>query len=345
MSITRKESVTVVGRTVDSYFLDNGRGLQAEILTLGGILRRLVFNGTDVVLGRKDIEAYVGDPTYFGTLVGRNCNRIENCCFELGGREYKLAANDSGRNNNLHGGPGGFSAKIWQAEAVDGDEPQLILSVFSEDGEEGFPGNVSVTVSYTLTRENSIKIHYSASSDADTLVNMTNHSYFNLNGHSSGDVKEHTLWLNCGFFTPLNSASVPDGRVLCTSGTPFDFTVPKKIGKDLECGDGQMVPVLGYDHNFAIDGRGYRKFAEAEGDITHIVMEAFTDRPAVQLYTGNYVGDGIPCKDGAKYGQYQGFCLETQAFPNAMKYSFFPSPILRKGEKYDTVTEYKFSVR
>lgn len=341
MSIEKKQFGVLDNKEVFSYILDNGKGLQAEILTLGGIIRRLVFCGTDVALGRDTADAYKNDPTYFGALVGRNSNRIENCEFELNGKLYKLNANDGKRNNNLHGGIQGLSRKIWSAEAV--DEKELILTTSAADGEEGFPGNIEVKVTYTLTSENSIKIHYEGTTDADTLMNMTNHIYINLNGHASGDIKNHTLKLNCGFFTPINDACVPDGTVLPVLGTPFDFTLPKKIGADFDTDYEQVKKVSGYDHNFAIDGRGYRKFAEAVGDKTHIKLEAYTDLPAVQLYTGNYLNADIPCKENAKYAPYQGFCLETQVFPNAMKYSFFPSPILKKGEKYDTTTEYKFS--
>lgn len=341
MSIIQKKFGTAGDKEVTSYTLDNGCGLSAEILTLGGIIRSLTYNGTDVVLGRDDVDSYIGDPTYFGALVGRNSNRIEGAAFELDGKEYKLAANDNGICN-LHGGNSGFTSKIWSAEAVDGDEPKLILKLFSPDGDEGFHGNVNVTVTYTITKECSLKIHYEGISDADTLLNMTNHSYFNLNGHSSGDIKGHTLRLNCSFFTPNSDACAPDGRVLSVAGTPFDFRMTKVVGRDMSDSNEQIQKFLGYDHNFAIDGRGYRKCATVCGDKTGIVMEAYTDRPAVQLYTGNYVDDKIPGKDGCAYSKHQGLCLETQAFPNAMKYSHFPSPILKKGEKYDTTTEYKF---
>lgn len=345
MNIIQKEFGKVEAGVVTSFILDNGRGLQAEILSLGGIIRRLVFNGTDVALGRDKAEDYVGDGAYLGALVGRNSNRIEDCEFELNGKTYTVAANDSGRNNNLHGGVKGFTSKVWTAKVIDGDEPQLELSITSADGEEGFPGNVSVKVTYTLTKENSLRIHYEGTSDADTLLNMTNHCYFNLNGHNSGKIVDHSLQLNCSFFTPNKDSCVPNGEVLPVAGTPFDFTSGKKIGTDINADDHQLTAFRGYDHNFAIDGRGYRKFATLEGDKTHIVMDCYTDLPAVQIYTGNYLDAERPCKEGAEYEMHCGVCLETQVFPNAMKFSHFPSPILKKGEKYDTTTEYKFSVK
>ncbi|MBO5060356.1 MAG: galactose mutarotase [Clostridia bacterium] len=343
MSITQKEFGTYKDNVVIAYTLDNNRGLKAEILNLGGIIRALIFNGTDVVLGRSDAEAYLSGG-YLGALVGRNSNRIEGCTFCLNGKTYTLAANDSGRNNNLHGGICGFASKIWDVQTVDSDEPQLILTTTSPDGEEGFPGNVQVKVTYTLTKDNSLKIHYEGSSDQDTLLNMTNHSYFNLNGHSSGTVKNHTLTLNCSFFTPNTDACVADGRVLSVENTAFDFRGGKKIGTDIDDSDHQIQEFLGYDHNFAIDGRGFRKCACLVGDITGIVMETYTDRPAVQIYTGNYLDALTDFKDNAEYSKHDAICLETQVFPNALKHSHYPSPILKKGEKYDTTTEYKFSM-
>ena len=328
---------------VNAYTLDNGKGLVAEILDLGGIIRRIVFDGTDVVLGRETAEGCLMGGGYLGAAVGRNSNRIEGCEFELNGKVYKLEANDAGRDNNLHGGPIGYSKKVWNAETVDGEEPKLILTLISPDGDQGFPGNAEVKVTYTLTKENSIKIHYEATCDADTVFNMTNHSYFNMNGHTSGPVTSQKLWMNCDFFTPNTDACVADGSVLSVKDTPFDFTTKKEVGKDINDPCFQIQNFKGYDHNFVINGRGFRKFAELTGDKTGITMECFTDTPAVQLYTGNYLKTDVPCKDGAEYGQYGGLCLETRVFPNALKYAHYPSPIVKKGEKYDSVTEYKFT--
>lgn len=343
MSITQKEFGKTEAGTVVAFTLDNGRGLQAEILNRGGIIRRLIFNGTDVVLGRETLDAYQNGSGYFGALIGRNSNRIEDCKFEINGKTYEVAENEVGKNNNLHGGFCGFDKKIWTAKMVDDEEPQLVLSTVSPDGEEGFPGNVSVKVTYTLTKENSIKIHYEGKTDSDTVLNMTNHSYFNLNGHASGDMKNHTLKLACSFYTPNTKTCVPYGEILSVAGTPFDFTAGKKVGEEIHSDYPQLKMFGGYDHNMVIDGKGFRKFAELEGDLTGIVMESFTDLPGVQLYTGNHVNAKTPCKDGAEYAPYQALCLETQDFPNSLKYSHYPSPILKKGEKYDTTTEYKFS--
>lgn len=326
-----------------SYFLDNGKGLQAEILNLGGIIRRLIFDGVDVVLGRDDYEKYMYANEYFGAIIGRNSNKIEDCKFKMGEKLYLLAANDSGRNNNLHGGIEGFNAKIWDVTEKDGEEPKLVLRTFSIDGEEGFPANAYIAVTYTLTRDNAIIIHYEGEADGDTIMNLTNHSYFNLNGHDSGDIKGHTLWLNSNFYTPITENGVPDGSVKSVCGTVFDFTTKKTIGSDFDKKDEQLILGEGYDHNFAIDGRGMRKFAILEGDKTGIKMEAFTDLPSVQFHTGNWVDDTPDGKDGVVYGKNQGLCLETQVFPNFTKYSHFPDEYLKKGEKYDTTTKYVFS--
>jgi len=326
---------------VYAYILDNGKGLKAEILSLGGIIRKLEFVGTDVLLGRDNYETYLHDGSYFGALIGRNSNRIEKGEFKINGKQYNVIKNDGGKNN-IHGGTDGFNTKIWNAEAVDGEEPKLILTTVSEDGEEGFPGKVNVKVTYTLTKENAISIHYEGESDQDTILNMTNHSYFNLNGHTSGSVRNHTLWMDCDFYTPITENVVPDGTIISVKDTPFDFTTPKKVGQDIDSKHEQIVLGLGYDHNLIINGTGYRKFAVLTGDISGITMECYTDRPAVQLYTGNYVVNEPECKDNAKYEKNQGLCLETQVFPNFTKYAFFPGGILKKGEKYDTITEYKF---
>ena len=323
-----------------AYTLDNGKGLKAEILNLGGILRRLAVNGVDVVLGRDDYQKYLYDDCYFGAIVGRNANVIEDAILNINGKEYKLSKNYS--TSNIHGGKESFSRKIWTVEEADSAEPSLIFRLFSKDGEEGFPANAEVTVTYTLTNDNSFKIHYEAAADGDTVMNLTNHSYFNLNGHNSGDIKNHILWLNCDFFTPITKELIPDGRILSVKGTLFDFTKPKAIGIDKS--DEQLIFGMGYDHNFSINGRGFRKFAVLEGDKTGIKMESYTDCPAVQLYIGNEIEDTPSGKNGVVYKNHQGVCLETQVFPNFTKYSHFPDGYLKKGEKYHSVTEYRFSM-
>ena len=225
---------------VYAYTLENKNGLKAEILNLGGVVRRLVFDGVDVVLGRDNYQKNLYGNGYFGALIGRNSNRIEGCEFEIDGKKYTVSANDSGRNNNLHGGEEGFNAKLWEVSALDDDEPSLVLKTVSKDGEEGFPANAYVTVTYTLTKENALRIHYHGEADGDIILNMTNHSYFNLNGHTSGSIKNHKMQLNCDFYTPITKYVVPDGRVLSVKDTVFDFTEAKTIGRDIDKADEQL---------------------------------------------------------------------------------------------------------
>lgn len=338
---------TPEGENVYVYTLDNGNGLSAEILNFGGIIKNLYVtdangNKTDVVLGRESLEDYLKNNGYLGALIGRHANRIAKGKFSLNGAEYSVGVNEG--SNSLHGGNCGFDKKVWSAKENDGEEPSLELSLVSPDGDEGFPGKLDVTVTYTLTKENSVKINYKAVSDKDTVVNMTNHSYFNLAGHASGTVDKQILQINSAFYTPNDNECMPTGEVLSVSGTPFDFRVPKPIGQDINADFEQIEMFGGYDHNFAINGRGYRLAAIAKCIENGIAMEVYTDKPAMQLYTSNGLEEGI-YKDGARYNIHQAFCLETQYFPNAMSFSHYPSPILKKGEEYNFTTEYKFIVK
>lgn len=323
------------------YKLDNGKGLTAEIITYGGILRSLCYDGVDVVLGRDSLEEYMQNDGCFGALIGRNSNRIAGGEFTLSGKTYHLAKNNG--NNNLHGGLVGFNKRVWSAKSFDLGEPSLVLSLVSADGDEGFPGKVKVKVTYTLTKNNGLRIHYEGTGNADTLLNMTNHSYFNLNGHASGTVDGHILKMNSGFYTPNTAECMPYGEVVRVDGTPFDLRGGLLMADGFASEHEQIRMFGGYDHNFALDGFGFRSFCTLIGNMTGITMEGFTDRPAVQLYTGNGIKTDRVCKDGATYPVHGGLCLETQVFPNAMEYSHFPSPILKKGEVYDTVTEFRFS--
>lgn len=339
--IEKKDYGRVGEKEVYLYKLDNGRGLSAEIITYGGIIRTLTFDGTDVVLGRDSLEEYMNNTGCYGALIGRNSNRIANGEFTLDNVKYTLAKNNG--NNNLHGGLVGFGKRVWDSKAVDKEEPSLVLTLVSADGDEGFPGKVKVKVTYTLTKNNAIRIHYEGKSSRDTLLNMTNHTYFNLNGHASGTVDNHTLKMASSFYTPNTPECMPYGVVEKTEGTPFDFREGLRLGDGFSSDHEQIKLFSGYDHNFALDGFGYREFAVLTGDESNITMTAYTDRPAVQIYSGNGIDEERVCKDGAKYPKHGGVCLETQVFPNAMEYSHFPSPILKKGEKYDTVTEFRFS--
>ena len=340
MSITKKQFGEHNGSAIHLYTLTNKNGLTAEILNYGGIIKKLIYKNIDVVLGRDTMEEYENNRGCFSALIGRNSNRIKNSEFELNDKVYKLFANDG--KNNLHGGKEGFDKKIWDAKMIDEEEPSVVLSIASHDGEEGFPGTVNVKVTYTLTNDNTLKIHYIGESDADTILNMTNHAYFNLNGHSSGSVKDHTLWLNSDFYTPNDDDCIPTGEILSVKNTPFDFTNEHTIGECLKSEHEQIKKFGGFDHNFALNGRGYRKVGRCVGDKTGIAMEIYTDQIGMQIYSCNMIEEGRICKDGVTYDKHQGICFETQAFPNSINISHFPSTVLRKGEKYDTVTSYKF---
>lgn len=340
MSISMRKYGELNGNDVNAYTLDNGKGLCAEIINYGGILTRLVYNGTDVVLGWDNFEEYLNNTGCLGATIGRNSNRIENSEFELNGKTYKLYANNG--RNNLHGGKEGFDKKIWDAECIDAEEPALVLSYLSPDGEEGFPGNAQIKVTYTLTSDNAIQIHYEGECDQDTVINMTNHSYFNVNGHESGSIENQSLWLASHFYTPNTQEVMPYGEVLSVEGTPFDFSTEAKIGERLAIKHEQIDMFGGYDHNFVLDGKGYRLAGVMKGDKSGITMEMYTDQPAVQLYIPIKFNPDRKYKDGATYVHYGALCLETQAFPNGLKYSHFPNVVVKKGEKYDTVTAYKF---
>ncbi len=330
------------GKDILCYKMENKNGMSAEILNFAGTVQSLTFDGVDMVLAHKKIEDYLDNGAHLGVLVGRNANRIEKAEFNLNGKTYKLAVNN--HKGNLHGGVISFSKRIWEVTPIDEEEPSLILSLHSPDGEEGFPGNADVTVKYTLTNENSLVIHYEATCDRDTLMNLTNHSYFNLNGADSGTIDEHTLELKAGFFTPTDAEGIPSGEILSVKNTPMDFLEPKKIGPSLASDYDQIVMVEnGIDHNFVLSGEGFRHIATLFGDKSGIKMDVYTDLPGVQVYTANFLDENDSYKKDAKYGKHHGICLETQYFPNAVNIPHFETPILRKGEKYETVTEYKFS--
>ncbi len=335
------------GDEVYCYLIDNGQGLSAEILSYGGIVKNLYVtdkNGvkTDVVLGCGTLCDYMRNDGYLGALIGRHANRIAGGSFELNGNTYRVSVNEGA--NSLHGGKNGFDKRVWNVEETDGAEPSLTLTLISPDGDEGFPGALSITVTYTLTAQNALKINYRAVSDADTVVNMTNHSYFNLAGHGSGTIDSQLLRINSSFYTPNDRECMPTGEVLSVEGTPFDFRKAKPVGQSINADFEQIKMFGGYDHNFALDGRGYRLAAAARCENNGIEMSVFTDKPALQLYTSNGLPEGT-YKDGARYGVHQAFCLETQYFPNAMKHSHYPSPVLKKGSEYNFTTEYRFSVR
>ena len=339
MSIKKTYAGLLDGTEVSLYTLGNGNGLCAEIFDFGGIIKSLKIAGRDVVLGRSTLNDYLDNHGYLGAAIGRHANRIKNSRFILNGKEFAVGTNNNG--NSLHGGKIGFDKRVWRAEMTDESEPSLALYLESPDGEEGFPGNLSLRMTYTLTAENSLKIRYEAICDRDTVFNPTNHSYFNLDGHAAGKIYEHTLQLDADFYTPNTDECMPYGEVLSVAGTPFDFTAPKKLGKDINADDNQIKMFGGYDHNFAIRGRGFRRAAVLTSSDEKLVMEVYTDMPGVQIYSSNSLNEGV-YKDGAVYGLHSAVCLETQFFPNSTSISHFIPAILKEKEHFDSVTEYRF---
>lgn len=340
--ITKEKAGNFNGNDVYLFTLDNSKGLVAEIYNYGCIIRSLKVNSRDIVLGRETFEDYLDNDGYLGAAIGRNSNRIENAEFVLNDVTYTLAKNDNG--NNLHGGIFGFNRKVWDVETVDTDEPKLIFSTVSPDGEEGFPGTLSAKITYTITKDNSLKIEYEATTDKDTVYNPTNHSYFNLDGHSSGTIYNQSISVNADFYTPNTDMCFPCGEVLAVKGTPFDLNKKTKFDDAIHSEHSQIAMFGGIDHNFVINGSGFRKAAEASSSDDSITMEVFTDRPGIQIYTSNMLDKGC-YKGGAEYGRHSAFCMETQFFPNAMAVPHFESPVLKAGDKFTSVTEYKFTIK
>lgn len=351
MSITKRHFGNLPGGTeISCYTLDNGKGLSAEILDYGCIIKNLYFTDKsgrklDLVLGRDTLAEYADNDGYFGAVIGRNSNRLAGRKIQIRNKTCILAQNDG--QNNLHGGLKGFDKKFWHTEIVDTDgAPSLIMSTFSADGEEGFPGNLDAVVTYSLTKKNSLEICYTAAADWETVINLTNHSYFNLNGHNSGSIYNHELQLNCDYFTPNTAECMPNGEILSVKGTAFDFTKSKSLGEAITAPDCEQLEMFGgYDHNFIINGEGCRKGGSVYCPDSGILMELFTNSPAVQIYTANAVDEQRVCKDKTVYKKHGAICLETQFFPNSFSYPHFIKPIFKAGERFDYVTEYKFSIK
>jgi len=335
------------GTAVDIYTLTNKAGIEARITTYGAILVSLKLpdrNGAfaDVNLGFDGLEGYLGTHPYFGAIIGRYGNRIAKARFTLDGVAYALPPNNNG--NTLHGGIRGFDKVVWAAEPVrSADGAGVKLVYLSKDGEEGFPGNLSVTVVYTLTDANELRIDYEAVTDRKTPVNLTNHAYWNLKGEGRGDVLGHVLRLEADGITAVDSAAnlIPTGEIAPVAGTPFEFTSPHAIGERIAKVEG------GYDHNFVLRSGGgtLALAARVEEPESGRVLEIWTDQPGIQLYTGNFLDGTVVGKGGKAYGKHFAFCLETQHFPDSPNHPNFPSTILEPGQTYRTTTVHKFSVK
>lgn len=334
------------GQPVELLTLDNGR-VRCEILTFGATLRTLEVpdrtgRRVDVVLGYDALEDYLKYGGYLGAVVGRYANRIAKGRFTLDGKEYALAVNDG--PNHLHGGTVGFSHRVWQVEALERDRAALTLT--SPDGEEGYPGDLTVRVTYRLDGT-ALELRYEAVSDRDTPCNLTNHSYFNLAGHASGPVLDQKIAICAQRYTPTDGDSIPLGTIEPVEGTPMDLRRLTPIGAHIDDDFPQLRQAGGYDHNYVVDGAAgtLRPAARAYSPETGIAMDTETTLPGVQLYTANFIEQGRPGKAGGVYGPRHAFCLETQFFPDSPNQPRFPSCILRAGARYDQVTRYVFSVR
>src|SRR2546427_12935830 len=337
------------GQDADIYTLTNSGEAEVKITNYGGIVTSLKVrdrNGKldDIVLGFDNLDAYLKGHPYFGAIIGRYGNRIAKGRFTLHGVEYKLAVNNG--ENHLHGGIKGFDKVVWNAKPRKlANGAALELTYLSKDGEEGYPGNLSVKVIYTLTNANELKIDYSATTDKDTVVNLTHHSYFNLAGQGNGDILNHRLFLNAARFTPTDAGSIPTGELRSERGTPFDFTRATTIGARINQDYEPLRLGKGYDHNFILNGimGRLRRSARVYEPTTGRVMEVWTTEPGMQLYTGNFLDGTLTGKDGTIYQQRYGFCLETQHYPDSPNKPNFPNTVLRKGARYHTTTTFRFS--
>jgi len=336
------------GTSVEIYTLSDGP-YEARITTYGGVLVSLKVPDrnrkvADVVLGFDDVAGYVANfsgsaDAYFGAIIGRYANRIAHGSFMLDGKKYSLPLNNG--ENTLHGGPHGFNNVVWKARPVaNGVE----FSYLSKDGEEGFPGNLTAMVRYTLAKAN-LRIEYSATTDKDTVVNLTNHSYFNLAGQ--GDILEHELTLHASRFTPVDAGLIPSGELKSVEGTPFDFRTATAIGARIKADDNQLHLGRGYDHNWVLDGGGVRltEAAELYDPGSGRLMKVLTDQPGIQFYSGNFLDGSIKGKAGKPYELRAALCLETQHFPDSPNHPSFPTTELKPGERYHTVTVFSFSTR
>ena len=339
------------GAQADIYTLANENGASASFTNLGGIWLKMIVpdkNGEpgDVLLGYDTVERCLTQGGHLGEIVGRNANRIGGAAFTLNGVTYALVIN-SGSKNNLHSGPDYYRDRLWDTEVEEtGLGTRITFSLFSPDGDQNYPGNANIAVSYTLTPDNSLRLDYHMVSDADTIANFTNHAYFNLAGHASGSAVAQKVWIDADTFTVADAESIPTGELVSVKGTPMDFTVMKAIDRDIEADYAPLIQGNGYDHNWVLNHPAGELVlsAKAADDVSGRVMEVYTDLPGVQFYTANFLGSEIG-KDGAVYGPRYGYCFETQQFPDAINKPQFPSPVLKAGEEYKTTTIYHFTTK
>ena len=342
-----KFQTEVDGKKTDLFTLRNKNNMEVCITNFGGRIVSVMVPDKDgqmrdVVLGFDSIQDYISKPSDFGATIGRYANRINQGQFTLDGVEYQLPRNNYG--HCLHGGPQGFQYRVFDAELLNPQELQLTYR--AEDGEEGFPGNITCKVLMKLTDDNAIDIQYEAETDKPTIINMTNHSYFNLNGDPSKPATDHLLYVASDSITPVDSTFMTTGEIAPVKDTPMDFTTPKAVGKDINNYDFvQLKNGNGYDHNWVLKNKGnFEKVAELMAEESGIVMETYTDRPGMQIYTANFVENEVG-KEGVVYGKRSAVCLETQCYPDAVHHENFPSPVYRAGEKYTAHTAFRFLIK
>ncbi|WP_041327548.1 aldose epimerase family protein [Robiginitalea biformata] len=337
------------GREVTRYTMRNHAGMELRFINYGGIITYWSApdaegNLEDVVLGFDSLEPYLEGHPFFGALVGRYGNRIAGGEFTLDGETYSLAKNNG--DNHLHGGVKGFDKVLWEVRLPDGPESNTaVLTYTSPDGEEGYPGNLDVAITYTLTEAGELDIQYEARTDAPTIVNLTQHVYFNLSADFSQSIGDHVLTLQADAFLPVDDGLIPTGEIRPVSGTPFDFTAPKPIGEDIDAANEQIAMGGGYDHCWVLNDpdAGFRQFATVVHPPTGRKLEVATDEPGVQFYTGNFLDGSLPAKGGGTYGKRSGFCLETQHYPDSPNQEAFPSVRLDPGQTYRSHTRFRLS--
>ena len=340
--MTHSFGMTSKGEEARLFTIQNGKGMEIKVSDYGAALVQVRVPDKegrllDVVLGYDDVQGYEAGNAFFGATIGRVANRIGNGEFRLGGRTYELTRNDG--QNTLHGGRDFYNKRIWKTGETQEDHVEFLMD--SPSGDQGFPGNVKISVTYTLTKDNEVKIHYRAVPDADTLMNLTNHSYFNLSGHASGTVLDQEVMLYADAYARADSQSIPTGEIVPVSGTPMDFRQLKPVGAEIEEAYEALEFGKGYDHNWVLNGNGYRKAAFMRSKESGIAMEVYTDLPGMQFYTANFV-DHEKGKAGAVYNMRQAACFETQYFPDAVHKDHFEGPEVKAGEVYETTTAYRF---
>lgn len=341
--ITKADFGSADGKEVYLYTLTNDKGTTVKISTYGGVVTSWIApdkNGkkSSIVLGYDSLSGYLAKPPYFGALIGRYGNRIAKGKFTLDGTEYTLATNDG--PNHLHGGNKGFDKVVWESSVANDSVPALSLSYLSKDGEEGYPGNLQVNVTYTLTDDDELKIDYKATTDKATVLNLTNHSYFNLTGDVANTILDHKLQIDADNYTPVDSTLIPTGKLAPVKGTPFDFTTAEKIGARIDSVKG------GYDHNFVLNSKdsSLKKVATLSDDVSGRQLEVFTTEPGLQFYTGNFLDGTLKTSDGKAINKNTALCLETQHFPDSPNQPNFPSTVLNPGQTFHSETVYKLSV-